>query len=99
MKRIAMPIAVLAFALVAPTVAAADPPPWAPAHGYRAKHKHNHAVAPVYYEPGPAIDLPVGQCNRELIGQVLGGAAGAAAGSQIGTSEERRVGKGGCQTV
>lgn len=29
------------------TVAWADPPPWAPAHGYRAKHIHHH----YYHEP------------------------------------------------
>lgn len=76
---------------VAATPAAAEPPPWAPAHGYRAKHKGPQVVRPVYYEPGRAIDLPTGSCNRELIGQVLGGAAGAAAGSQIGSGSGRLI--------
>lgn len=45
---------VLAFAtagLVAPT-AYADPPPWAPAHGWRAKHRYvYYPSAEVYYAP------------------------------------------------
>lgn len=37
--------------LVAPT-ALADPPPWAPAHGWRAKHQYVYYPAGrVYYEP------------------------------------------------
>ncbi len=48
--------ALIAFAvagagLVAP-VASADPPPWAPAHGWRAKHRYvYYPSAEVYYAP------------------------------------------------
>lgn len=68
----------------------ADPPPWAPAHGYRNKHKGHHdededkdqyvreEVPPVPY------DIDRGTCNRQLLGQVLGGAAGAVVGSTVG---------------
>jgi surface antigen len=58
------------------------PPPWAPAHGYRAK-QGNRADQP--------LDLDLGRCNRALIGQLLGGAAGAAAGSQIGDGRGRVI--------
>ena len=48
------------------------PPPWAPAHGYRRKG----------YVPPFGIGL--GNCNRELLGGLLGAAAGGFAGSRIG---------------
>jgi hypothetical protein len=33
-----------------------DPPPWAPAHGYRYKHHHNsHAVYKYYYYPAQQV--------------------------------------------
>ncbi len=56
---------------------AGGPPPWAPAHGYRAKHGGPGL-------PRLPIDLDAGRCNRELLGSLLGAAAGAAIGSQIG---------------
>lgn len=80
-------LAVCAAVWVAPP-AEADPPPWAPAHGYRAKqkkHKHEHAV---YVAP---FGIDLGRCNRDLLGSVLGGAAGAAIGSAIGEGDERTV--------
>lgn len=36
----------------------ADPPHWAPAHGWRAKHKHHghyYAPRPVYVVPAPRV--------------------------------------------
>jgi hypothetical protein len=51
-------IATLAIAgagLVA-TPAVADPPPWAPAHGWRAKHQYvYYPSAEVYYEPASSM--------------------------------------------
>ena len=57
----------------------ADPPPWAPAWGYRAKgkHKSKHAGA-------RPLDLSLGRCNRELLGSLLGGATGGFLGSKVG---------------
>lgn len=69
----------------------AEPPPWAPAHGYRAKkgkgpkHKHRHQHEH-YHAEAPTFGVLDGHCNRERLGQILGGAAGAAIGSQIGGS-------------
>lgn len=60
----------------------ADPPPWAPAHGYRAKHKNKHDGRVAYRAP---FDIDVGRCNRETLGALLGGGVGAAAGSKIGS--------------
>ena len=76
-----------------PGLAYADPPPWAPAHGYykngkgkgklKGKNKGKHKVEQhdTYLAP---FDLNIGTCNRELLGSVLGGAVGGAAGTQIG---------------
>ncbi len=54
------------------------PPPWAPAHGYRA---HQRGAQTAY---APPFDIGLGSCNRELLGSLLGAAAGGLAGSQIG---------------
>jgi surface antigen len=66
----------------------ADPPPWAPAHGHRAKHKHkHHDDAHVVYAVPYGIDR--GSCDRgivssEVVGGVIGGAVGGVAGAQVG---------------
>ncbi len=74
--------AILAIAWAAPALA--DPPPWAPARGYRAQQ-----AAPRVHQPdivvAPVIDF--GTCYRERLGQLLGGAAGAAVGSQFGSGD------------
>ncbi len=96
MKKILVALGVAAFIGGGIVEAMAAPPPWAPAHGYRAKHAHGHkhkkrhkghsggqyqVAAP--YVPPFGIDL--GRCNRDALGAVLGGAAGVAIGSQIGS--------------
>jgi surface antigen len=63
---------------------AAEPPPWAPAWGYRAKHKSKNKHR-VQQASVPPYDIGLGRCNRDLIGGLLGGAAGGLAGSQIGS--------------
>lgn len=84
----------LCVALAAPPPAYADPPPWAPAHGYRAKHDHKHKHRHddddddrVVYMVPYGIDR--GQCDRgivssEVVGGVIGGAVGGVAGAQFG---------------
>ncbi len=62
------------------------PPPWAPAHGYRAKKKHRNTAQGPYIPP---FDLSMGRCDRTALGAVLGGGAGAAIGSQIGSGDGR----------
>lgn len=43
-------VLILAAAVAAPTVVQADPPPWAPAHGWRAKHQYTYYPrGEVYY--------------------------------------------------
>jgi len=79
--------------VLAPAAAWADPPPWAPAHGWRAqngqkhgqKHGHKQKHEQYYAEPaGLPFGLDLGICNRDVIGALLGGGAGAAVGSTIG---------------
>ncbi len=68
------------------------PPPWAPAHGYRRKAGYYDNLG--YRDYGlkePPIDLAIGRCNSETIGQILGGGLGAVAGSQIGSGNGRLV--------
>lgn len=87
--------AALAATLVAvwsATPAFADPPPWAPAHGYRAKHKYKHHSHPYYTKERryiSPIGVGLGRCNREQVGMLLGGTAGAVAGSTIGKGDGR----------
>lgn len=64
------------------------PPPWAPAHGYRAKRKTAHLTREPYVPP---FDLSLGRCNREVLGAVLGGGTGAAIGSQIGKGDGQTI--------
>lgn len=70
----------------------ADPPPWAPAHGYRAKKGPKQQPAVVAVPVVPAVGLPrfeLSNCNRELVGGLMGAAAGGLVGSQIGKGDGR----------
>lgn len=53
------------------------PPPWAPAHGYRRQMEQPQGYM-------PSFDIGSGGCNRDLIGGILGAAAGGLLGAQIG---------------
>ena len=75
------------------TAAPADPPDWAPAHGYRDKHKHHEERdddehhAPRVEEVDFAHNrygVLDGHCNRDGIGSVLGGAVGGVVGGVVG---------------
>ncbi len=87
----------------APPVAA-DPPPWAPAYGWRAKHYHDdedddghyrkHRYKRRHEQEDYAVyqapyGLDLGRCNRTVLGGVLGGAAGAALGSTVDRHDGR----------
>ena len=80
-------IAAMAISFIASTPAGtafAEPPPWAPAHGYRAKNPDFRAK---YQYP----DIDLGFCNRSLSNsQLVGGALGAIVGGLLGS----KVGKG-----
>lgn len=87
-----MPALIAALALATTGPAAANPPSWAPAYGYRAKHEHGHEHEHEHhdyqregsYQAPPSIGIAQGQCNRKTVGALLGAAVGGAVGSQIG---------------
>lgn len=55
-KILAPLLLAVAAAAVPAEMAWADPPPWAPAHGYRAKHHYvYYPVREIYYEPARDI--------------------------------------------
>jgi surface antigen len=88
---------------VLPSVALADPPDWAPAHGWRKKHKQKDYDDPVYVvQPYPYYVKPqpypvpygidLGRCNRDAIGAAIGGVAGGAIGAGVTDRDDRVVG-------
>lgn len=91
--------ALIGLAFLAPPVAA-DPPPWAPAHGYRDKKGHGakkhkrkkwrQQESSVTYTLPPG--LRNGRCRPDLfdprvVGGVIGAAAGGYAGSKFGKGD------------
>lgn len=68
----------------------ADPPPWAPAHGWRKQHD---AYYTGYTGRKWSNDYGIsdGHCNRAAIATVVGGAVGGAIGSAIGEGDNRAV--------
>jgi surface antigen len=78
--------------LLLATPAYATPPPWAPAHGYRNKHRDYYDYPPILPWHGHGYKneyLRGGRCDRASLGAVLGGVVGGMAGSQIGKGSGR----------
>lgn len=57
LKKTLLALSATAAALVS-TGVLADPPHWAPAHGYRAKHHYKHHHENYYYAPRPVVVVP-----------------------------------------
>lgn len=86
-RRIAALVAASGLSLAVLSPALADPPSWAPAHGWRAKHgtrTQSAILIPTERRTVVTCDRSLLSENSTLIGQILGGAAGALAGSQFG---------------
>lgn len=83
-------IAVLALTLASPAIVYADPPPFAPAHGWRKQHDPYYQG---YYGKKWPRDYGVisGRCDYSAVGAVLGGVVGGAIGSQVGDGDGRTV--------
>lgn len=100
MRKLAL--AAIAATLAIPAVPAfADPPPWAPAHGRRAKDAARYDERGRYYEPQPIAREQMWRgddgryyCKRPngTTGLVIGGAAGALLGREIDRGENRTLG-------
>jgi surface antigen len=83
--------------------ALADPPSWAPAHGYRdkgkgkGKHRDRDRDRGEYYvgysgrEYDRDYGIVRGRCNREEVGAVLGGVVGGVVGNRVADREDRTV--------
>lgn len=90
--------AALLLALFLPANAFADPPPWAPAHGYR-HHHHERYVEEAPPPPPPVLPwyrrgersdyIRSGRCDRARLGAVIGGVVGGLAGSRLGQGDGR----------
>lgn len=79
------------WALTAPVpVSFGDPPPWAPAHGWRKQHDPFYLgyTGKKWNRDYGVID---GRCNRQAVGAVLGAATGGVIGSQVGKGGDRQV--------
>ena len=91
---------IAAVAVALPVPVQADPPPWAPAWGYRAKHgkkdkskKQGNETVVVEQEPFHVpYGIDLGRCNRTEIGAALGAATGAVVGSQVVDKDDKAVG-------
>lgn len=77
-----------AFCIALPAATYADPPPWAPAHGWRKKHDPEY-VGYTGTKWQKDYGIISGQCNRGAIGAVVGGAVGGAVGSTVGKGDGR----------
>ncbi|KZD02365.1 MULTISPECIES: RT0821/Lpp0805 family surface protein [unclassified Thalassospira] len=92
MKRIILLVAAFGLTLpfAAPAPVKADPPSWAPAHGYRAKQHKGHKRN--YSRHGNELFVSDGgflRCNRDVVGAIIGGGTGAVLGSTIGKGSGR----------
>lgn len=86
-------ITLLALTSLTSTQTYADPPPWAPAHGWRKQHDPEYAGYTGYAGRQWSDDygISTGHCNREAVGAVLGGVVGGAVGSAVGKGDSRTV--------
>lgn len=62
------------------------PPPWAPAHGYRAK---GGGYQTAYVAP---YGIDGGHCNRKEVGMIVGGITGGLIGSKVTSKDDRAAG-------
>jgi surface antigen len=68
--------------LLAGPEAFAAPPPWAPAHGYRAKNAERYTGYTGYHWDRD-YGIASGRCNRNEVGTVLGAVVGGAIGAAV----------------
>lgn len=95
MKKMILAVAAAGLTLPLAAPAAADPPPWAPAHGKRAKQ----AYQPRYYQSPQGMRYWEGEdgryyCRRSngTTGLIIGAAGGALLGRAIDSRGDRTTG-------
>ena len=88
-KQTAFLIASL-LAVLQGSLALAEPPAQAPAHGWRKKHDPAYlGYTGTKWEHD--YEISEGRCNREEIGAVLGGVVGGVVGAKAGSEDHRAV--------
>lgn len=70
--------------------ALAEPPPWAPAHGWRKQHDPYYVGYAGHKWPKD-YGIASGRCNREAVGTALGGMVGGVVGSTVGKGDGKAV--------
>jgi surface antigen len=75
---------------VSTSLALADPPAHAPAHGWR-RHHDPYYVGYTGRHWEHDYDIRSGHCNREAVATVLGGIVGGVVGSRVAEPENRTV--------
>ena len=73
-----------ALLMALPETVLADPPPWAPAHGWRKKHDKQY-VGYTGSKWDRDYGIVSGRCDRQAITSAVGAAAGAVVGGVIGS--------------
>src|SRR5712691_6014722 len=89
MKKMHVAMAALVSLSFVPVPSPADPPPWAPAHGWRKKNDPNYVG---YTGKKWDADYGVldGKCDAAKVGTVLGGVVGGVVGSQVAKDSPNR---------
>lgn len=81
-RSVAAALVAAIYVLAQSTATLADPPPWAPAHGWRKKHDPYYLG---YTGKQWPYDFGIlgGRCNWQAVGTVVGGVVGGTIGSQV----------------
>lgn len=90
MKRTTSTLLALVSLALLPVPAPADPPPWAPAHGWRKKNDPNY-VGYTGKKWDKDYGVLEGTCNTQAVGAVVGSVVGGAIGSRHGNDSNRPV--------
>ena len=90
MRRISFGLVAFLSLSLLPVPSPADPPPWAPAHGWRKKNDPNY-VGYTGKKWDQDYGVIEGRCNTDAVGAVVGGAVGGAIGSRHGNDSNRAV--------
>jgi len=89
-KRLQLAFVALISLSFVPVPSPAEPPPWAPAHGWRKKNDPNY-VGYTGKKWDRDYGVLEGRCNAAAVGAVLGGAVGGVVGAQASGKEDRPV--------